>query len=235
MDMILASSNPQPSHAHSEKRFLFDIVANGRNGIDVDKFDYIERDCRACGLTCSFQFARLMENMRVVDNEICYRAKESRNVYQLFQTRADLFRTVYTHAKVKALEFMLADALVIANDFLKISDQLFDPADFWMLDDTILKVIETTNIPELEEARKLVIRMRRRELYQFCNEYVVPKEQLEHFQDVTAQDVACSQTKSGTNLREEDIVISNVKIDLTCGKDNPVNRYFYFTYSLENF
>ncbi|PHT88691.1 hypothetical protein T459_10797 [Capsicum annuum] len=41
-----------------EKQFLNDIVANGRNGIDVDKFDYIVRDTRACALGCIFQFQR---------------------------------------------------------------------------------------------------------------------------------------------------------------------------------
>jgi len=32
-----------------EKSFLFEIVANKTNGIDVDKFDYIARDTRAIG------------------------------------------------------------------------------------------------------------------------------------------------------------------------------------------
>ena len=30
---------------YPEKEFLFEIVANKRNGIDVDKFDYFARDC----------------------------------------------------------------------------------------------------------------------------------------------------------------------------------------------
>lgn len=227
-EMIVASSHlaaPRESH---EKRFLYDIVANGRNGIDVDKFDYIDRDCRACGISNSFYFPRLMENMRVIDNEICYRAKENRNVYDLFQTRANLFRTVYTHAKVKALEYMLVDAFLLANDYLRISDNVLDPQEFWKLDDTILKVIETSNDKELAAAQKIVIRMRRRELYQYCNEYAVPKEQLEHFKIVRAEDIVCSQVKSGVNLSPDDIVVSNVKIDLTRGKEDPVQRVHFF-------
>jgi len=30
----------------NEKKFLFDIISNSRNSIDVDKLDYIQRDCR---------------------------------------------------------------------------------------------------------------------------------------------------------------------------------------------
>ncbi|PHU31069.1 hypothetical protein BC332_03162 [Capsicum chinense] len=48
-----------------EKQFLYDIVANGRNGIDVDKFDYIVRDVRACALGCNFQFQRLWASVLV--------------------------------------------------------------------------------------------------------------------------------------------------------------------------
>lgn len=30
-------------------------------------------------------------------------------------------------------------------------------------------------------------------LWQFCNEYAVPKDKLENFKDVTPQDIVCSQ------------------------------------------
>lgn len=35
---------------------------------------------------------------------------------------------------------------------------------------------------------------------QFCNEYTVPKDQLEHYKDVTAQDIICSQVVSMLSL-----------------------------------
>ncbi|KAF2565520.1 hypothetical protein F2Q68_00026936 [Brassica cretica] len=192
-DMILASTEFSQLKSNAEKRFLYDIVANGRNGIDVDKFDYLVRDSRACGLGCNFQFQRLTETMRVMDNEICYRAKEYRNVHKLFATRADLYRTVYTHPKVKAIELMIVDAMVKANDYLGISTNIDDPAEYWKLDDTILKTIEIAPDQELAEAKDLILRVRRRQLYQFCNEYAVPKEKIEHFKAVTAQDIVCSQ------------------------------------------
>jgi len=69
--------------------------------------------------------------MKVIDDEICYKAKEAITVYRLFQTRAELCRTVYTHAKVKALELMLVDALLLANDHLKLTSHIEGPSRFW--------------------------------------------------------------------------------------------------------
>nr|ACZ74676.1 putative metal-dependent phosphohydrolase [Phaseolus vulgaris] len=192
-DMILASSDFAPPRSSSEKSFLYDIVANGRNGIDVDKFDYIPRDCRACGLGCNFEFQRLLESMWVLDDEICFRAKDYLTIHKMFATRADLYRTVYTHPKVKAMELMIVDALVHANSYLEISSSIHDPSQYWKLDDTIVKTIETSPSQELKEARELILRIRRRNLYQFCNEYPVPKDMLDNFKKVTAQDIVCSQ------------------------------------------
>ncbi|KAK4752719.1 hypothetical protein SAY87_021517 [Trapa incisa] len=227
-EMIAASTEHSSPKSMKEKLFLYDIVANGRNGIDVDKFDYIVRDCRACGLGYNFQFQRLMETMRVVGDEICYRAKDYLNIHKMFATRADLYRTVYTHPKVKAVELMIVDALVKANDRLQISSYIHDPREYWKLDDTIIKTIETTPDPVLKESRDLILRIHRRNLYQFCNEYAVPKENLDHFKDVTAQDIVCSQKNAGVTLKEEDVAVCNVRIDLTRGKHNPLESINFF-------
>ncbi|WMV28713.1 hypothetical protein MTR67_022098 [Solanum verrucosum] len=204
-EMIVASEEGK-SVSSKEKQFLYDIVANGRNGIDVDK---------------------LMETMRVIDNEICYRAKEYLTIHKLFSTRADLHRTVYTHPKVKAIELMVVDALIKANDHLQIDSLIDEPAQYWMLDDTIVKTIETSTHQDLEESRNLIRRIRRRDIYQFCNEFAVPKENLECFKNVTAQDIICSQN-SDAQLNEEDVIVTNVKIDLTSGRNNPLERISFF-------
>ncbi|KAK0574269.1 hypothetical protein LWI29_020722 [Acer saccharum] len=191
-------------------------------------FDYITRDSRACGLGCNFQFERLMETMRVMDDEICYRAKDYLTIHKLFTTRADLHRTVYTHAKVKAIELMVVDALLEANNCLGISSSIQQPEDYWKLDDSIIKTILTDPRQELKEARDLILRIRRRDIYQFCNEISIPKDKLEHFKDITPQDIVCSQKAGVVTLKEEDVAVCNVQIDLTRGKNNPLERINFF-------
>jgi deoxynucleoside triphosphate triphosphohydrolase SAMHD1 len=41
-----------------ERSFLYEIVANKKNSVDVDKFDYIARDCYNVGLRTSYDFDR---------------------------------------------------------------------------------------------------------------------------------------------------------------------------------
>ena len=49
-----------------DKAFLYDVVANQRNGFDVDKLDYFERDSLFAGVVkVSFDRARLMAQARV--------------------------------------------------------------------------------------------------------------------------------------------------------------------------
>ncbi|GAB4831507.1 hypothetical protein Ancab_005525 [Ancistrocladus abbreviatus] len=97
------------------------------------------------------------------------------------------------------------------------------------LDDSIITTTETAPDPELREARDLILRIRRRDLYQFCNECAVPKDKLKHFKEVTAQDIICSQKSGGLMLKEEDVAVSNVRIDLT-----PVRLLWMFIFLAKN-
>ena len=69
---LILGSEEEASHiegfewrGRGDKHFLYEIVANKRNGIDVDKFDYFARDCHQLGITKSFDATRLMIFARV--------------------------------------------------------------------------------------------------------------------------------------------------------------------------
>lgn len=73
-DFIQNLIEGKPKACPQEKPFLFDIVNNSRNSIDVDKFDYILRDCRCINLPSfsSFNPALLTDYVLPINGEICY-------------------------------------------------------------------------------------------------------------------------------------------------------------------
>ena len=72
---------------------------------------------------------------RVVDGKICYPAKEVMNVYQLFNTRFTLFKSVYCHRVAKAIEYMITDILCEADVVWdgRLSKAADDPKDLRLL------------------------------------------------------------------------------------------------------
>lgn len=58
---------------------VLQIVANKRNGIDVDKWDYFARDCHGLGIKNNFDHHRFMKFSRVLNVDgtlqICSRDK----------------------------------------------------------------------------------------------------------------------------------------------------------------
>jgi HD superfamily phosphohydrolase len=196
--------------------FLSEIVANKRNSVDVDKFDYIQRDTLYCGLKQSCDFSRMMKFCRVIGDEICYKTTEVHNLYELFHSRASLHQRVYSHPKGKGIEFMVADAMTYADSAWdnSISSATQRPEDFCRIDDTVLKQIELSREPELQPARDIVSRIRRRDLYRFVNEFTVPTEYLNDFTPPREEDITqCQRQNNIVQLEPQDIVVNNLKID----------------------
>jgi HD superfamily phosphohydrolase len=110
-----------------DKDFLYEIVSNDENGIDVDKFDYFARDCYHLGYKNSFDHNRLMKFAKVIEVEeddgarkkhICYPDKEVENIYDFFYQRAQLHHRTCQHKTIKVIELMHMEALRKANDYL---------------------------------------------------------------------------------------------------------------------
>ena len=179
----------------SANRWLGEIVANGRNSIDVDKFDYLARDAYYCGVKVGSDFNRIMQFSRVIDDEICYKYTEYMQLHELFHTRATMHRTVYTHKKSKAIEFMIVDALLALDPALKISEKINDPKQFVQLDDGLLSTIENFALFEsvfgevdegvhssIRASQEIIARLRKRQLYKYVTDAPIPVEVLERGQ-----------------------------------------------------
>ncbi|XP_053400920.1 deoxynucleoside triphosphate triphosphohydrolase SAMHD1-like [Mercenaria mercenaria] len=58
---------PWPYHGRDEdKSFMYEIVANKRNGVDVDKWDYLARDSYMLGIKINFDYNRCFATARVL-------------------------------------------------------------------------------------------------------------------------------------------------------------------------
>ena len=227
---LITSSNVES--ATPGTKFLWDIVANKRNSIDVDKFEYLLRDQHSTGVKGNVDVGRLMSFMKVIDDQICFKASEVYNVYDLFHTRANMHQKVYTHKKAKAIEYMIVDALVEADVAWdsEISKSIWDVNEFIHLDDTILKRIEWSKESKLQKGRDLVRKIRRRELYQYVNDFAVPEEDIIGFKPVKEVDITSCQGDNNIpgGLRPDDIIVQNVKIDYSMKSKNPVDSVKFF-------
>ncbi|CAG8494845.1 12102_t:CDS:10 [Funneliformis caledonium] len=216
-------------------RYLFDIVANNTNSIDVDKFDYLNRDCYYLGMKSVFDFSRLMRFSRVIDDQIAYYFKESYSIYELFHTRYSLYKKVYYHRVGKAIEYMLCDAMAEADPILEISKAVDDPEKYLKLDDTILNQIEFSTDPRLEKSRKLIKRIRTRDLYRFVDEYIIPLKLKDHLTEtkVNAREIIAHQSDND-KLGENDVIVDRIKLNYAKKNENPVDCVkFYNQYEID--
>lgn len=234
--MILAGhAGAQPP---SNKRWLHELVANGRNGLDVDKFDYLQRDARHTGCGLAADFDRLRAFSKVIDGETCYKWSEYQNVHEVFRARASLHQRVYTHRKAKAVEFMVVDALLAAEPALNLADRALTVDGFITLDDTLLRQVETwgatrpgwkeeETAPAIEAAQAVLARLRRRDLYRFVDEFIVPRAEQADFELPTADDVFAF-TPRNAPLKRDDLLLADIPIDMTAGATNPLDRVSFF-------
>ncbi|ORZ14001.1 HD phosphohydrolase domain-containing protein [Absidia repens] len=226
----LIAGTPRSQSQYDDRGFLFDIVANKKNSVDVDKFDYIERDALNLGLRSSFDTKRLLLYSRVVDNEICYHHKEVYNLYELFHSRYSLFKRIYTHRVGKAIELMITDALLAADPHLNISSAVHNPEDYLNLTDDILRSIERSKSSELAEARAIMKRLRTRQLYKFVDEFLVPPSLVDKVTTdvITAQEIVSHQGDND-GLDINDVIVSKGKINYAMQDQNPVDSIRFFS------
>ncbi|KAJ1920169.1 hypothetical protein H4219_001542 [Mycoemilia scoparia] len=215
--------------SREEKAFLFDIVANKRNSIDVDKFDYIQRDCHSVGHKGSYDYSRLMFRSRVIDDQICFNYKEVYDLFDMYQTRFRLFKQIYNHRAAKEIELMLVDAMVAADPVLKISEMIDCPQEYLYLTDNIIGEIESSRDPALKESKDIVSRVRRRDLYKFVDEFTIPPAVARYIEKSKVTPSRIVEYRDvNDDLSESDIIVRWGRLHYGMGPENPIKHIRFF-------
>ena len=100
-----------------DKYFLYTIVSNKDNGLDVDKFDYLARDSFYCGIKIGCEFSRIFSECIVIDNIIVFSEKIKYNILDIFNARNKLHLLIYNHRVVKSIEFMILDLIRLMDNY----------------------------------------------------------------------------------------------------------------------
>lgn len=162
--------------------YMYQLVANHVDGVDVDKLDYIRRDAEYTGVRFDIDIPRFFTYARIIDDRLCYsRRHMPHTINNLFMLRHQLHARVYQHPVVRAIECMYIDIMrlltpmVVAWDtrtietFCDITDTVFT-SDFIELGR--LKNVITAEAAA--EAHKLLMRVDMRDLYTLAYESRIP-------------------------------------------------------------
>uniref|UniRef100_A0A673Z7G7 Deoxynucleoside triphosphate triphosphohydrolase SAMHD1 n=1 Tax=Salmo trutta TaxID=8032 RepID=A0A673Z7G7_SALTR len=216
-----------------EKSFLYEIVANKRNGIDVDKWDYFARDCFHLGIQNNFDYRRFLKFVRVCEvdgkKHICTRDKEVGNLYDMFHTRNCLHRRAYQHKVGNIIETMITEAFFKADPHIQIqgsggkmftiSTAIDDMEAYTKLTDHVFEQILYSSSSELAEAREILQNITCRRLYK-C----VGQTQAEERVEVSQNDL------QNVTLQPGDFVVhvSIINMDWGMKEENPINNMRFY-------
>ncbi|XP_016118757.1 deoxynucleoside triphosphate triphosphohydrolase SAMHD1-like, partial [Sinocyclocheilus grahami] len=228
-----------------DKSFLYEIVANKQNGIDVDKWDYFARDCHHLGIQNSFDHQRLLKFARVCEvsgrKHICFRDKEADNVYDMFRTRYTLHRQAYQHKIGYIIDTMFAEALVRADrdlhegkpeDMLKISEAIKTAEDYSELTDEIFEQILSSTADNLKKSRDILNKIVRRKLPKFVGEARLTENSMSKEELTETWKAAVEMykpTEPTVSLNAEDLPVYVVDLDHGMKDKNPIEKVFFYS------
>ncbi len=197
-------------------KWIFQIISNPLNSIDVDKFDYLIRDTQAVGLKLSFNYSRIIEDAKVIDNKICYSLQCSEDIYHMFFIRYRLHRQIYNHKAVKAIEILIIKLLFEIEKEIKISEYILDPEKMIELVDYFIWV-QNSN----ESIKKIVNDINQRKLPKLV------------YQDASINTCEFDEEKLKSKFNPNTYQIIRFKVGYVGGKSsNPLNKITF--YNLKN-
>ncbi|XP_056277998.1 deoxynucleoside triphosphate triphosphohydrolase SAMHD1-like [Pseudoliparis swirei] len=251
---IPTDEQPLPK-GRPDQPFFYDIVNNKRNGIDVDKFDYLARDAHHLGIKSSFDHLRFIHFARVCEvdgrQQICTRHEEVENLYDLFHLRYLLHSRAYQHKVSNIIEAMITEAFSKADKHIKIEGSIkgsvvelltlstaIDDMEAYtkLTDDVFGRILHSSN-KKLSEAKKILEKIVTRQHYRFLGE-VKPTEVMKNdFNSKGEKAMEAEWIKElakacqGDGLTKDDFVVHVVKMNYGKGGDDPIKKMRFYSKS----
>ena len=219
--------NPTDEHTS----FVYQIVSNSLNGIDVDKCDYIARDTYYLGLEYGFDYSTVVDDIVVINDRICYPDNKFYELSCLFSTRYRLHKQIYCHKAVIAVQSMICDIMILMDSIIGISKSINSMYKFINLTDSyvlesinlIRKVYENCDvIPNgLIHAQPLYECILNRRFYEFIGSVTSKKNP-----QFTLEKLKELDSRIDTNF----IIMHSGKIGFVSGnKENPLDHIYFYT------
>ncbi|GMF37403.1 unnamed protein product [Phytophthora lilii] len=225
-----------------DQRFLYDIVNNAHSGLDVDKLDYFMRDSLHTGAKMSCDTDLLIRNARVlVDRDdvdenmvVCFPEKLAGQIMQAFRTRYELHQSVYQHRGVRAIDYMLCDLLVSANDHLTIkgkhiSEIMGSMEAYQHFDDRVLLKVQESDGPELQEARSILNRIYSKPYYDYVGKTALTDHSRLKSEDTLLDEVLrCSTRRSLVNEKKK-VILEFMRVHYGKEKQDPLQHVRFYS------
>lgn len=188
-----------------EKLFLYDIVNNKRNGVDVNVFDSVARDCYQLGLKTNFDHRHFIKFAKVFTvegkSQICIRGKLVSNMYDLFHTIASLHTQAYQHRVTLNIHLMMSD--VVGKQKKEITEKQALEKYSTLTDSRFADMFGERSAEELVVAQNIVKRIHSRSLYKYL--HIFDKDQ--ETQETCSINQLAQQIASKLGVQKEDIGI----------------------------
>ena len=218
--------------------FIFQIVSNSLNGLDVDKLDYLYRDSFYLGIGNPYDLQRVISHVQVINSNICFPEKISYDIYKVFRSRYDLHKQYYTHKTTVCIEYMIRDILYNLDPILKISDTIKNNQIDKFIELTDYTILDTAKIlkeypPIYQQYKKqidliqtIINKINTRDIYRciysetfYTNENITNEQILKDF-DLNETDF---------DPNSENLKIIKIKIGLLGGnKSHPLDTVYFY-------
>ena len=213
-----------PKFLNEKKPYLFQIVSN-KSGIDVDRIDYMMRDCKNLGLAYGIEYLKIMNNSGIEHGEIVYNSKARLPIDDFLRTRFLLYREIYNHKTVVSIEMGIKEIFEELDEYFNIRTCLEqgDWKKFVSMDDNIISFLTLMPFSVLlDKSQRILKDIKSRNIYKLVGEVISDKEL-----DIVSEkeDVIISKRQIKYYSEEKPKFIKNEQVKILKSDENNCDEY----------